>query len=84
MGNPTSSIKRPGFFGKLMPDKPTDDILVDKYHKTNKAYDKYPDKHNSIVGITGDSAVCHDGERLPLSDKPGGSGGSSIDKILDK
>jgi hypothetical protein len=76
-------MKRPKFFGQLMPKEPTDEILVDKYHNTNKAYDKYPEKHNSIVGITGDSAICHDGERLPLSDKSSGSSGDGIGKILD-
>ncbi len=76
-----SNLKRPGFFGKLMPKQPTDEILVEKYHKTNEAYDKYPDKHNSIVGITGDSAICHDGEKLPLS---GSSNDSSVSKVLNK
>lgn len=60
------NMTRPRFFGQLMPKKPVDEILIDRYHDVNLVYDRYPDKVDRIVRIDNDYAVCSSGEKLPI------------------
>lgn len=58
--------KRPAFFGKLMPKEPVDDVLVNKYHKVNKTFDRYPGRRDDIIEIHNDCAICRNGDKLEI------------------
>ena len=58
--------KRPAFFGKLMPKEPVGDVLVNKYHKVNTAFDKYPNRRDDITEIQNDCAICRNGDKLNI------------------
>lgn len=49
-----------------MPKEPKDDVLIDKYHKVNDAFDKFPDKRQDIIEIGDDCVICSDGKKLPI------------------
>ena len=60
------NMTRPRFFGKLMPKKPEDEIIVDRYHDVNLVYDRYPEHLESIVKLENEFAICSSGEKLPI------------------
>lgn len=59
--------KRTQLFGKLMPKEPTEEVLVDRYHVVNRAFDQFPEERGAIVFVGDDYATLSSGKRLAIN-----------------
>lgn len=60
--------KRTILFGKLMPKEPISEILVDRYHVVNRAFDQFPDRRGDIVSVGDTYVTLSTGEKLAVGD----------------
>jgi hypothetical protein len=60
-------MDRPEFFGRQMPNKPDNDLLINKYHQCHKAYDQSGENRHNVVEIGTDSYKTTDGKTISLN-----------------